>query len=83
MAIKEQIKPNIEEFHKNAENHENIWNIFECNMELMSKELAQELNLIIDQKKSIAKQVLIEDTENLSFLKRLRNNAFRLITPYY
>lgn len=56
---------------------------FECNMELMSKELAQELNLIIDQKKSIAKQVLIEDTENLSFLKRLRNNAFRLITPYY
>lgn len=56
---------------------------FECNMELLSRELADELNIIIDKKKSIAEAVTLEQIENLHFLKRLRNNAFRLITPYY
>ena len=55
---------------------------FESNMELFSKELAQQLNGIIAEKKKKAKTVTLEDC-NIFVLKRLRNNAFRLLTPYY
>lgn len=56
---------------------------FECNMELVSKEIAHELTLIVEEKKKIAKRATLEDCENLHLLKRIRNNACRLLTPYY
>jgi cardiolipin synthase len=56
---------------------------FECNMELLCKETARELTLIVERKKSVSKSVGIKECEELNFFKRLRNNACRLLTPYY
>jgi cardiolipin synthase len=56
---------------------------FECNMELLSKETAQELAEIAEKKKNTAKMASAEESKKLHFLKRLRNNACRLLTPYY
>ncbi|MCL2484746.1 MAG: phospholipase D-like domain-containing protein [Endomicrobia bacterium] len=57
--------------------------LFEADMEIISKETAGQLAKIAQDKK---KKAILFDTkahENLNFLKRLRNNACRLITPYY
>ncbi|MCL1901956.1 MAG: phospholipase D-like domain-containing protein, partial [Firmicutes bacterium] len=56
---------------------------FECNMELLSKELAGELIAITESKKKKARTATIEKSRKLHFLKRIRNNACRLLTPYY
>jgi cardiolipin synthase len=56
---------------------------FECNMELLSKEVADELIRISDEKKKKAALATIEQSKKLHFLKRIRNNACRLLTPYY
>lgn len=56
---------------------------FESNMEILSRELAAQLNEIIDAKKKKAKLVTAEECINLPIHKRIRNNAFRLLTPYY
>lgn len=56
---------------------------FESNMEILSRELASKLNEIINEKKKIAKIVTVEECRNLPLPKRLRNNACRLLTPYY
>jgi cardiolipin synthase len=55
---------------------------FESNMEIFSKELAKELTDIAQTKKENAKLVTAYECKNLPFLKRLRNNAYRLLTPY-
>lgn len=55
---------------------------FESNMEILSKELASQLCDIIEKKKEASKMVTIEECKNMHILKRLRNNAFRLLTPY-
>ncbi|MDR0890962.1 MAG: phospholipase D-like domain-containing protein [Endomicrobium sp.] len=55
---------------------------FETNIELFSHDLAIILNKIIDKKKQQAQLVSIYECKNITFLKKLRNNAARLITPY-
>lgn len=57
--------------------------LFEANMEIVSKSLASKLFKIIKDKKKISKPANLQDSVNLPFLERLRNNAARLITPYY
>jgi len=56
---------------------------FEAGMEIISPELAGKLTAVVEEKKKNAKQTKIEDSVNLPILKRLRNNAARLLTPYY
>ncbi|AKL98635.1 phospholipase D-like domain-containing protein [Endomicrobium proavitum] len=56
---------------------------FEADMEIISKNFAAKLLKIVKLKKKISKPAQLQDCLNLPFLKRLRNNAFRLITPYY
>ncbi|GHT46583.1 phospholipase [Endomicrobiia bacterium] len=55
---------------------------FESNIEIFSKELAKELTDIAELKKGNAKLVTIHECKSLSLLKRIRNNACRLLTPY-
>jgi cardiolipin synthase len=55
---------------------------FETNIEIFSHNLAKKLNNIINIKKRKAKFVTIRDMRHISYLKRIRNNACRLITPY-
>jgi len=57
--------------------------LFEADMEIISKDIAKQLTEIAEEKKKKAKQFDITASKNLPFLKRLRNNACRLITPYY
>lgn len=56
---------------------------FESNMECFDPALAQKVRHIIEQKKKRAALVCKENFQHLSPLKRLRNNAMRLLTPYY
>lgn len=55
---------------------------FESNMEIFSKNLAKELSEIIKIKKKKAKLTTAQECINLPLLKRIRNNAYRLLTPY-
>ncbi|MDR3281545.1 MAG: phospholipase D-like domain-containing protein [Endomicrobium sp.] len=55
---------------------------FESNIEIFSKNLAKELTEIVEIKKKKATLTTAEESKNLSFLKRIRNNAYRLLTPY-
>jgi cardiolipin synthase len=55
---------------------------FESNIEIFSKNLAKELTAIAELKKGKAKLTTVQECKNLPFLKRLRNNAYRLLTPY-
>jgi cardiolipin synthase len=55
---------------------------FESNIEIFSKSLAKKLCMIIESKKQKAKITTISECKNMSFLKHIRNNAFRLLTPY-
>ena len=57
--------------------------LFEADMEIISKDIAGQLTEIGEIKKKKAKHFDIKASKNLPFLKRLRNNACRLITPYY
>lgn len=56
---------------------------FESNMEVLSKSFAKELTQIANQKRKKSKIVTLESIKKINILKRIRNNAFRLITPYY
>ncbi|MDR0915356.1 MAG: phospholipase D-like domain-containing protein [Endomicrobium sp.] len=55
---------------------------FETNIELFSHDLAKILNDIISKKKRKAKLVTTHEVQHISCLKRIRNNAYRLLTPY-
>jgi cardiolipin synthase len=55
---------------------------FESNMEIFSKSLAKKLTDIAEEKKKNAKLTTAYECKNLPFLKRIRNNAYRLLTPY-
>ncbi|MDR1401255.1 MAG: phospholipase D-like domain-containing protein [Endomicrobium sp.] len=55
---------------------------FESNMEVFSKDLAKELSDIIKTKKEKAKLTTAQECIDLPLLKRIRNNAYRLLTPY-
>jgi cardiolipin synthase len=55
---------------------------FESNMEIFSKDLAKELTAIFECKKKKSKLTTAFECENLPLLKRLRNNVYRLLTPY-
>jgi cardiolipin synthase len=55
---------------------------FESNMEIFSKNLAKKLTEIAEEKKKNAKLTTVYECKQLSFLKRIRNNAYRLLTPY-
>lgn len=53
---------------------------FEANMEIIDKNLTQTLDKIIEGKKADAKPITLQ---NYSIPKRLLNNSFKLLTPYY
>jgi cardiolipin synthase len=55
---------------------------FESNMEIFSKNLAKKLITIAESKKKKAKFTTVHECETLPFLKRIRNSAYRLLTPY-
>ncbi|MDR1784792.1 MAG: phospholipase D-like domain-containing protein [Endomicrobium sp.] len=55
---------------------------FESNMEIFSKDLAKELSDIIKTKKEKAKLTTAQECIDMPLLKRIRNNAYRLLTPY-
>ncbi|MDR1926199.1 MAG: phospholipase D-like domain-containing protein [Endomicrobium sp.] len=55
---------------------------FESNIEIFSKKLAKKLTMIAEAKRLKAKLVTIAECENLPLLKRIRNNAYHLLTPY-
>ncbi|MDR0820312.1 MAG: phospholipase D-like domain-containing protein [Endomicrobium sp.] len=55
---------------------------FESNIEIFSKNLAKELTAIAESKKRKAKFTTVHECKTLPFLKRIRNNMFRLLTPY-
>jgi cardiolipin synthase len=55
---------------------------FESNIEIFSKKLAKELTDVAELKKENAKLVTVYECKNLPLLKRIRNNAYRLLTPY-
>jgi cardiolipin synthase len=55
---------------------------FESNMEIFSKSLAKKLTDIAEEKKKNAKLTTAYECKKLPFLKRIRNNAYRLLTPY-
>ncbi|MDR3306093.1 MAG: phospholipase D-like domain-containing protein [Endomicrobium sp.] len=55
---------------------------FESNMEIFSKNLAKKLTAIAEEKKKNAKLTTAYECKQLQFLKRIRNNAYRLLTPY-
>jgi cardiolipin synthase len=55
---------------------------FESNIEIFSKNLAKKLANIVEIKKKKATLTTLEECKKLSFLKRIRNNAYRLLTPY-
>lgn len=56
---------------------------FESNMECFDPILAARVQHIIEEKKKKAHPAIKEKFERLVWYKRLRNNAFRLLTPYY
>jgi cardiolipin synthase len=55
---------------------------FESNIEIFSKNLAKELTAIAESKKRKAKFTTVHECKTLPLLKRIRNSAYRLLTPY-
>ncbi|GMO51066.1 MAG: cardiolipin synthase [Candidatus Endomicrobiellum trichonymphae] len=55
---------------------------FESNIEIFSKNLAKELIAIAELKKRKAKFTTVHECKALPLLKRIRNNMYRLLTPY-
>jgi hypothetical protein len=51
-------------------------------MEIFSKSLAKQLTDIAEEKKKNAKLTTAYECKQLAFLKRIRNNAYRLLMPY-
>ncbi|MDR1941018.1 MAG: phospholipase D-like domain-containing protein [Endomicrobium sp.] len=56
---------------------------FEANMEIVSSDFGALLTQIAESKKKTAELFKLSCSRNLPFFKRLRNNACRLLTPYY
>lgn len=56
---------------------------FECNMECMDKQLAEEVLKIIAHKKSHAHSEKWDQHIRPPLLRKLADNALRLLTPYY
>jgi cardiolipin synthase len=55
---------------------------FESNIEIFSKNLAKKLTAISELKKRKAKFTTAHECNALPLLKRIRNSAYRLLTPY-
>ncbi|MDR1418363.1 MAG: phospholipase D-like domain-containing protein [Endomicrobium sp.] len=55
---------------------------FESNMEIFSKSLAKKLEAIAKGKKENATLITEDYCNNMSTLKKIRNNMYRLLTPY-
>jgi cardiolipin synthase len=56
---------------------------FESDMELFNRNFALELLEIIESKKASSHLMTIESCRQISFLRKIRNNALRLLTPYF
>ncbi|MBW1915023.1 MAG: cardiolipin synthase [Deltaproteobacteria bacterium] len=56
---------------------------FEFNIECYDTRLAATMNELLDSKLTGAQQVTRESLENRFYLKRLRDNFFRLFSPYF
>ena len=56
---------------------------FECNLECMDKELAQQVGQIIAHKKARAHSERLEDHLHPTLWRTLKDNTLRLLTPYY
>ncbi len=56
---------------------------FECNLECVDKDLAAQVEKIIEHKKSIARGEKPEEHLHPSFWRKITDNAFKLLTPYY
>lgn len=56
---------------------------FEANLECLDEPFARKLQAITDDKKRHSSPVKPHCGRHLSLAHRLRNNAFRLLTPYY
>lgn len=56
---------------------------FECNLECMDADLAAETEKIIAHKKSAAHAEKLADHQHPPFWRKMTDNAFRLLTPYY
>jgi cardiolipin synthase len=55
---------------------------FESNIEIFSRDLAKKLTEIAESKKEKARLTTAYECKSISILKRIRNNACRLLTPY-
>ena len=55
---------------------------FELNVELYSKPLAGELHRLIEQRKSVARQLTLEEVNSRALWRRLRDGIVRLLSPY-
>lgn len=56
---------------------------FECNLECVDKELAAQVNKVIEHKKAISHKEDLEANLHPSFWRKITDNAFKLLTPYY
>ncbi len=56
---------------------------FECNLECMDKQLARQVGKIIADKKAIAQPEKWDPSVRPSLRQTLKDNALRLLTPYY
>lgn len=56
---------------------------FECNLECVDKDLAVQVEKIIDRKKSSAHSENPKDHLHPPFWRHIADNAFKLLTPYY
>ncbi len=56
---------------------------FECNIECLGQRTAVQVLKIIHAKKQAARAVVFNPHQKTSFLALIRNNAFKLLTPYY
>lgn len=56
---------------------------FECNLECVDKTLAAQVGKIIEHKKSISHAEKLDDNLHPSFWRKITDNAFKLLTPYY
>lgn len=56
---------------------------FECNLECVDKGLAEQVGKIIEHKKSISHAEKLDDNLHPSFWRKITDNAFKLLTPYY
>jgi cardiolipin synthase len=55
---------------------------FEFNVECYDRDLAHQMNDLVDSKIARSRRLTLADMEKRSFALRLRDGAARLITPY-